>query len=279
MSILLLLTKDAVRQQVTERISLGNGLNNEAIHVPDDLTRLRHDHTRWHRFNVDLLKKLFSDDSVADEYDRRLHVMYAPETFLQSIQSFHDDTEIYLNRLRSIVERTELYEEAPSVSTTSSASIAPGNAVFIVHGHAGREYEVALVISGESLQPIILKEELHGGSPTLIEKLEREASKCGYAVVVVTPDDEGRAMTATDLSPRARQNVILELGFFIAKLGRDRVTILHDPSVTIPSDFGGVAYYPLDIGGAWKGRLAGELGLAGLVDVAKVPGAIDGGTP
>jgi predicted nucleotide-binding protein len=178
----------------------------------------------------------------------------------------------YINRLRSILERIEIYEEAPSVtpSPPQAAAVDPTMAdrtdVFIVHGHAAREHEVGLVVAELGLKPVILKNELHRGSTTLIEKLERESKRCGFAIVVITADDEGRkAGTADELKPRARQNVVLELGYFAALLGRENVTILHDPAVEVPSDFSGVGYYPLDEGGAWKGRIEGELRLAGLI--------------
>ena len=59
--------------------------------------------------------------------------------------------------------------------------------------------------------------------------------------------------------PRARQNVILELGFFLGMLGRENVVALHRGSVEIPSDFSGVLYTPYDSGGAWPYRLTREL--------------------
>jgi predicted nucleotide-binding protein len=138
--------------------------------------------------------------------------------------------------------------------------------VFIVHGHGNREHEVALVVKDLGLAHVILKDEIHRGATTLIEKLEREASRCGFAIVIITGDDLGKkAGTEDELKPRARQNVVLELGYFVALLGRDKVTILHDPTVEVPSDFAGVGYYPLDIEGAWKARVTAELRQAGMI--------------
>jgi predicted nucleotide-binding protein len=134
-----------------------------------------------------------------------------------------------------------------------------GDAVFIVHGRAGREYEVAHVVHGLDIATVILAEEINQGSPTLIEKLEREAENCGYAVVLFTPDDMGRLVSEQTEKPRARQNVVFELGYFVAKYGRGCVLLLHDPTVEVPSDFGGIVYQALDNGGAWKRRLEREL--------------------
>ena len=66
-----------------------------------------------------------------------------------------------------------------------------------------------------------------------------------------------------ELVPRCRQNVLLELGYFIGKLGRDRVCALKDESIEIPSDILGVIYTPIDGAGFWKYQLADELRHAG----------------
>jgi predicted nucleotide-binding protein len=63
--------------------------------------------------------------------------------------------------------------------------------------------------------------------------------------------------------PRARQNVILELGYFIGRLGRSHVCALKAGDLELPSDILGVAWTPLDPAGAWKQRLAKELDAAG----------------
>ena len=59
--------------------------------------------------------------------------------------------------------------------------------------------------------------------------------------------------------PRARQNVVLELGFFWGKLGRERVCALVKGDIEKPSDYDGVVYVPLDDAGGWKLTLAKEL--------------------
>ena len=103
-------------------------------------------------------------------------------------------------------------------------------------------------------------EEQPDAGRTIIEKFEQHAVEAGYAVVLLTSDDEGReAGTQDELRPRARQNVILELGFFIGELGRGRVALLYEEGVELPSDIVGVLYLPLDAAGAWKTKLAREM--------------------
>lgn len=134
--------------------------------------------------------------------------------------------------------------------------------VFIVHGHdeAPRE-TVARFLATIGLDPVILHEQANKGM-TIPEKLAAYAN-VGFAVVLLTPDDEGRVKEAADLQFRARQNVILELGYFVGRLGRDRVCALLRGQVEIPSDYVGVIYTPFDEGGGWRQKLAQELEAAG----------------
>lgn len=149
--------------------------------------------------------------------------------------------------------------------------------VFVVHGHnrAVRE-QVARVIErtgGGALQAVVLDEQPNEGR-TLVEKFEHFGSSAGFAVVLLTADDVVSAAGAAPPTPapRARQNVVLELGYFLGTLGRDRVVVLMEPGVEVPSDIAGVVYTELDGGGAWKHRLVREMAAAGLpVDYAAIP--------
>lgn len=135
--------------------------------------------------------------------------------------------------------------------------------VFVAHGHdEAMQHKVARFLDLLQLKPIILVE-IPGEGKTIIEKLEQHASVV-YAVVLLTPDDVGRSVKDTELKPRARQNVVLEFGYFLAKLGRGRVAVLYDESVEPPSDYHGVEYIKIDAGGAWKLSLGKQMKKAGL---------------
>jgi len=136
---------------------------------------------------------------------------------------------------------------------------------------------VARFIEHCGITPVILHEETDQGR-TIIEKFEQNAD-VDFAVVLLTPDDVGCARAdfgdnKDALQPRARQNVILELGFFIGKLGRNHVCALRRGEVELPSDFSGVIYTPYD--GAdegWKIKLVREMKAAGLpIDLNKALG-------
>ena len=113
------------------------------------------------------------------------------------------------------------------------------------------------------LKPIILHE-LPNQGKTIIEKLENH-SEVAFVVVLLTPDDVGGLFNQPEkLLPRARQNVIFELGYFIGKLGRERVCALYKQDVEPPSDFSGIVYIALEKQDTWKFQLAKEIKTAGI---------------
>jgi predicted nucleotide-binding protein len=135
-----------------------------------------------------------------------------------------------------------------------------GDRIFVVHGHnEARKHEVARVLRGlTGNEPVILHEQASQGR-TIIEKFEDHAADVAFAVVIATGDDIGRAASGTEEHPRARQNVILELGFFFGALGRARVALVYEEGVERPSDIDGIIRIPLDEAGGWKLLLAREL--------------------
>ena len=148
-----------------------------------------------------------------------------------------------------------------------------GNDVFIVHGHDETAKEkVARLIEKLELKPIILHEQPNAGK-TIIEKFENHSSKIGFAIILLTPDDifDIKGEGNNNKEKRARQNVILELGFFIGAIGRERTCVLYKEGVTIPSDYEGVLYIPMDKNDAWKMFLAREIKQVGIpVDLNKI---------
>ena len=147
--------------------------------------------------------------------------------------------------------------------------------LFVVHGHdeTKREQVVRLLERTTGRDVTVLHEQPNSGA-TILEKFERHAQSASFAVILLTGDDEGRARgSPSELLPRGRQNVILEMGFYWGCLGRTRLAMLVDEDVERPSDLDGLVYIPLDAGGAWKLKLVNELAAAGIaVDRARIPG-------
>jgi len=256
-----------IRTQIEEgKKLLAWEITNEA-----ELKEAHHAMYTWSEYNEELLKRIVDTDELVKGY--RLIGIYGgstgPTSFREEVEEFRSDVDYYVRSLQSILKRLELIPEAPELKQVNpqqhtNPSCAISKQVFIVHGHdeAAKE-SVARLLEKLELDPIILHEQPNRGR-TVIEKFE-DYSDVGFAVVLLTPDDVGAAREdAKNLKPRARQNVLFELGFFIGKLGRERVCALHKGNVEILSDFSGVLWTALDEEGAWRLKLGKEIRAAGL---------------
>lgn len=118
--------------------------------------------------------------------------------------------------------------------------------IFVVYGHDDiARTQLEALLRRWDLEPIILDQQASGGQ-TIIEKLEEYSSEVGYAIVLATPDDDGKAKSEDNYKSRVRQNVVLELGMFLAKLGREKVAIILKEANDFekPSDIHGLIYIP-----------------------------------
>ena len=170
--------------------------------------------------------------------------------------------------LESMIDEVGEWSEDQEMALHRSKPNMDTRKIFVVHGRdEGAKHEMARFVEKLQLQPVILSEKPNVGR-TIIEKFEVHAD-VGYAIVLLTGDDRG-GLQGEDPRPRARQNVIFELGFFIGKLGRERVCALTKGSPEILSDYAGVAYVTMDGGGQWKMEVVRELKAAGFdVDANK----------
>jgi len=152
---------------------------------------------------------------------------------------------------------------APSQNATDPLGPISGNRVFLVHGHdvSARE-RAAHFLEMLHLEPVVLRGQPNAGQ-TIVEKVE-EHGGVAFAVVLLTPDDvDAIGSKENTLGPRARQNVIFELGYFLGRLGRKHVAVLLKGDVEGPG-YAGVLYIPMDDSGAWRLQLAKGLETAGL---------------
>jgi predicted nucleotide-binding protein len=233
-------------------------------------------HALCHRFGVPLLNKRDKDPAIEGLVSR-----VRPDQYVELFSKCNKEELAVMAKklkvdpkarsLQALAERVAaaLANETTAGSTTSG-TVSPrkgGGRVFIVHGHDElMKTEVARMIEQWGMQAIILHEQPNKGK-TVIEKLEHNSADADFAVVLLSPDDVGSAKGAAALAPRARQNVVLELGFFVAQLGRERVAVFHRPEVEVPSDINGLVYIPYPPGGLAGARAAlqAELEAAGLL--------------
>ena len=145
--------------------------------------------------------------------------------------------------------------------------------VFISYGHDEEAIiTVAKFVENLGLKATILGEQPNNGL-TAIENLEKYADDTEFAIALLTPDDVGalKDEAGRQLNPRARQNVIFELGYFIGKLNPNRVCLLYKVGVELPSYIPDVVYVAMDSANGWKLKLGQEMQNAGLpVDLNKL---------
>ncbi len=231
------------------------------------------EHT-WETVTEDVLSKAFGPDSpnVGSVMNvGRWDFAFGGGNEQEWEQKRAENMQTRLDIISGLVEMIEAESTRGAGVSTIPNEAAAARTVFLVHGHnEATTQTVARFLERLNLETIILREQPNAGR-TIIEKFE-DFSKVGFAVVLLTGDDRGGLATVPEAEQRlrARQNVILELGFFLGKLGRHRVCALYQQGVEIPSDYSGVLFVPIDEGGAWRFALAKELKAAGLeVDLNK----------
>ena len=119
--------------------------------------------------------------------------------------------------------------------------------VFVVYGHdTNARTQLEAMLRRWDLEPLILDQLVSSGQ-TIIEKLEEYTSQANFGIVLATPDDIGYPKSAEAKKRyRVRQNVVLELGMLLSKIGRNKVAILLSQAEDMerPSDIDGLLYIP-----------------------------------
>ena len=264
----LLVSKEYAVTKIERQLEIGRWLRTDrTIDSDEELDKLRLEANNWSRYNLDLLARLFDNPDIVG-YINFYH-QFCTEPYYAAYQSDMGES---ISSLEGIRDQLELFDEHSDISRrtpNNKVSDNPvcnlGDDVFIVHGH-DEVARLAMVnfVKTFDLNPIILDEKANEGH-TIIEKFEAHAREAGYAIILLTPDDVGaRKDDKEQTKPRARQNVILELGYFMGKLGRERVCVLHKEEVELPSDIYGIVYVPMDSSDGWQLKLAKEMNHAGL---------------
>lgn len=258
-----------VKDVLVTRIAQGKELLGTSVQSDAQLEELSVQHMQWNDYNRTFLKNSFTTDEARKAYDAFpsfANIYYGeepPKPLHERIAAVMTSVRDQVLRLTSLLNKLNVIpEENPSSQTQEQGTVQTksSNSVFVVHGHNETMLtQVEAFLRKLKLRPVILKDEPSKGQ-TIIEKLELNAD-VGYAIVLLTADDEGKEKGAPSLGLRARQNAILELGYFMGRLGRQKVCAIREKSVELPSDYSGVVYIESE---NWQLPLSKELRSAGL---------------
>jgi predicted nucleotide-binding protein len=260
----LIKSKEKFKEQIEERIRLGETLLKKPITTRDELDNRNFEYSLWNDFNLELLKQSF--DIPNNEYKRHyvqagnmLGFVFSNDTLENQIKDSNRILQKKIQALHKLNQKLDLLQTSvPKVLQTVTLN---NTQVFIVHGQDDSlKNEVARFIQMLGLEPIILHEMASSGK-TIIEKIENY-SNVGFGVVLYTPCDLGaKKDDSKNLKNRARQNVVFEHGFLIGKIGRKNVAALVKGDIEKPNDIAGVVY--ISTGLEWKLLLAREMKASG----------------
>ena len=264
-------------RKIQERIKEGSLLLDRQIDSDEELEEVEADFNNWSKHNEMILSLLFDDVLIVDGY-AKLYYDVTPRPSYDSQSLIHELPRLqheirqsyvrqYRRKLTTQIKYLQRIGDQLEFLGESSKFTLPnlfGDDVFVVHGHDEvTRHQVTSFIESLDLKAVVLDEQPNRGS-TLLEKFEQYAGNAGFAIVLLTPDDIGTSRYEVGHRLRARQNVIFELGYFMGKLGRERVCPLLKGEIEMPSDVDSIFYVRMDSNDDWKLKLAQEMKHVGL---------------
>lgn len=246
----ILIPVNEAEQKLKERILKGKELLELSITNALQLDEAKKEYRKWNDYNFEYIRRIFSTDEEAEKYNKPVRYVFGMNpSFSEKVNNFRDDIKEKIHRLDSIVERLELISLNISQNIIQVEEIRVLNKkVFIVHGRdelAKTSLETLLHEMG--LETIVLHRQADEGQ-TIIEKFEKH-SDVGYAFILLTPDEIAYFAYEDSLpdnerqkEKRARPNVIFEFGYFVGRLGRNKVCCVYTGDVSLPSDVSGMIY-------------------------------------
>lgn len=256
-----------IKKELEAIIDVGQAYYDTPITTPDELTKLNGEFADWDHYNTELLKRMFNNptNEYFIKYSRMNEMLGLGDylsgvntnTIQYKINTLKYSIENCITFLKRFITTLHLIDEDGSLPVFSTKEKQFFNRGFLIHGHdQTRKFEVARFIENDLGRKIIILHEQPNKGRTIIEKFE-DYSGVDFAVALWTADDVGNTKIHTSLNNRARQNVVLETGFFIGKIGRENLIVLHETGVEIPSDYSGVIFISLTDN--WKDDLRKEI--------------------
>jgi hypothetical protein len=220
----LLVSRDEASTKINTQIEKGHAIVGLGINSESEFENAESQKSRWHSYNVELLRRLFDSPLIANEYSFvGMSVgMYNPPLG-HRIKDLRENVNGRINRLTSILERLELIpsvaEEVPAI--LGARNVAGGNKIFIGHGQSLVWLKLRIFLSEKlHIECDEFNEQSPAGVPT-VTRLQSMLDAAQFAFLVMTSDD-----VHADGTAHARENVVHEAGLFQGRLGFGRAIIL-----------------------------------------------------
>ena len=160
--------KDRVSTTLNQRIELGNEILGGAPGNGEELDAAKKRRLSWHDFNLTFLRKAFSTEQFAEEFDFTAQGSITTNpTFSDEVREFEEGMQRGIQDLESILGQLDLFDdsnESSRAANSGETSKIDNSKVFIVHGHDhDTVHEVAHTLERLKLQPVILHEQASGG--------------------------------------------------------------------------------------------------------------------
>ena len=147
---------------------------------------------------------------------------------------------ITVGPLAALLRDLEYIFEVHANSQLNSSNDELPRRIFISHGRSADWHKVQSYLEKDiGIDTLELSQEVNRGR-TVLQKLWEESNRCSYAVIVMTGDDQ----VTEGERPRARENVMHEIGFFQGRYGLENVCLLYEEGTNIPSNIHGLVYIP-----------------------------------
>ena len=252
---LLTFPKDDAEERIKQQIQKGNELLSSigVISSESAYAELRNQYYSWTEFNSELLRRLFTTDHYAREYEG-IAFGVVHRTLVKKIKELRDDVDSGIRTLESIVKRLELIPESPdvlaskSIASTSDKAAKhivrqrhhfdhkpPGSKVFIGHGRSLVWREFKDFIEGRLGLPTNEFNSVSVAGFSTKERLSEMLDEASIAFLIMTGEDEQPGGTN-----RARENVVHEVGLFQGRLGFERAIVILEEGCEQSSNITGL---------------------------------------
>lgn len=273
-STLLTITHNEFLSLLQKQIEEGKKLQETTVAVYDSPNPFRNDgrdrpvdeaayeafyteYNKWNGFNTEMLKRSFTNDG--GEYLERYNTcgQFLAYTNINQVDFLKSLIKKRIDELQTLETQLKLIPVVDGVKEEEKEKTKRNmNQIFVVYGHDKQmKLEVEAFLKNELNLDVIALDEQPNHGKTIIEKLEHYSKNAGYAVILMSPDDTMEV--DGQIYKQARQNVVLELGYFMAKLGRSNVCVILKEDVEKPSDISGVLHLPFKEN--WQYKLQKEL--------------------